>query len=277
MGLQPIEERQRISRFHFKKDAKLALAGRTLLQHAASTALNQPFGMILFGRTAEGKPYVKGPDDGRHVMPWYNLNLSHHGSWAVVAAEESCLVGTDVMTVKPQRMGEDAETFLNDFVDCLTGHEWNQIRKVGRDSNALLFAFFVFWALKESYIKAVGIGLGLSLTRIEFDVEEELLSSRPRDTHGILRRNAATMKLDGVTRSDWSFEVGQVDEEHVMAVACGPLSDAIGSFMQALRARAKLEEPPSRRGDIPGEVQLKYLEFHELLGQELGEAYGDGK
>jgi hypothetical protein len=52
------QERQRISRFRFGKDAKLALVGRLLLQHAACSALAQPFGMVDFARTKEGKPVI---------------------------------------------------------------------------------------------------------------------------------------------------------------------------------------------------------------------------
>ena len=39
--LTPVQERQRISRFRFRKDAKLALVGRLLLQHAACAGAGQ--------------------------------------------------------------------------------------------------------------------------------------------------------------------------------------------------------------------------------------------
>ena len=87
-----MQERNRISRFRFRKDAKLALVGRLLLQHTACTALGLPFGAADFARTKENKPFLAhakqcapttAPSSGRVDLSTYNLNLSHHGAWAV--------------------------------------------------------------------------------------------------------------------------------------------------------------------------------------------------
>eukprot|EP00960_Hanusia_phi_P053308 761979-Hanusia_phi.AAC.3 len=63
-----------------------------------------------------------------------------------------------------------------------------------------------------------------------------------------------------------------------MAVACGPLTAAIPSFMRELRGRSGDQEPPApQQEDTPGEVQLRIVEIRELLGRELGDAYEDAK
>jgi hypothetical protein len=53
------QERVRISKFHFIRDAKLALVGRLMLKAAACLILKpQPDEEITFLRTPEGKPYL---------------------------------------------------------------------------------------------------------------------------------------------------------------------------------------------------------------------------
>lgn len=267
------QERERISRFKFRKDAKLALVGRLLLQHAACSALGQPFGMADFGRTKERKPFLshttphgkgscccsrqnigerggQGPRNQEVPSEFchFNVNLSHHGSWVFLAADSKQLVGADVMTISPLRADEPPESFFRDFTNCLTCDEWNAVRSCEPFGPSALFrAFFVFWTLKESYIKAVGIGLGLDLMRIEFHVPMHLLlgevarggcdgSSKVRAAavEAALDVGAVKMSLDGAQRPDWTFEVGQLDAGHIIAVAGGPLEDAVPSFRDAL-------------------------------------------
>ena len=62
-----VQERQRISKFRFRKDAKLALVGRLLLQHTACAALGHPFGMVDFARTKEGKPVISPTTGSLHA------------------------------------------------------------------------------------------------------------------------------------------------------------------------------------------------------------------
>ena len=53
------QERERISRFHFVRDSKLALVGRLMLKAAACLILQpQPGEEVTFLRTPEGKPYL---------------------------------------------------------------------------------------------------------------------------------------------------------------------------------------------------------------------------
>lgn len=59
-------------------------------------------------------------------------------------------------------------------------------------------------ALKESFIKAIGTGLGFNLQRVEFH-----LTSEPVTPGRVLRRTK--MLLDEEEEEDWAFEVSPLE------------------------------------------------------------------
>lgn len=66
---------------------------------------------------------------------------------------------------------------------------------------------FALWSLKEAYTKAVGEGLSLDLKRLEFRFASPESFD---DVHGF---------LDGVPVDGWAFEILELDEGHLVAVA----------------------------------------------------------
>ena len=58
-----------------------------------------------------------------------------------------------------------------------TEYEWENITRNNSDHQQLV-EFYCLWCLKESFIKAVGIGLGFLLNRMEFHYigEEEVIA-----------------------------------------------------------------------------------------------------
>ncbi|RWS25141.1 aminoadipate-semialdehyde dehydrogenase-like protein, partial [Leptotrombidium deliense] len=52
------EERERISRFVFRRDFKQALIGRLMMRKCVSTAFSLPSNGITFGRSEKGKPIL---------------------------------------------------------------------------------------------------------------------------------------------------------------------------------------------------------------------------
>lgn len=216
------EEKDRVNRFRFMKDKKRSLVGRLLLRKMAKEASGHGADAadtdIQFQRTGERKPYVvRHPDDKFPKL--FNINLSHHGNWVVCSTHNFFLVGTDVMNYESPR-GESILNFLDTFDSSFTRVEWEQIKRP-EDDGAKLRQFYRFWALKESYIKAVGIGLGMELKNLEFFCE----------TDGAV----ASLKVKGVHQDRWKFHLYDVDEEHVIVVAYGPTIDAIGGLRTAMR------------------------------------------
>jgi phosphopantetheinyl transferase len=99
--------------------------------------------------------------------------------------------------------------------------------------------FFINWTLKESYIKAVGIGLGCDLQRLAFAIAVGDVSSLSQSCVG--GRFSIEFFLDNVHRPDWRFEVFDYPEQNaVLAVATGPLGDATQSFRELALRNVKI-------------------------------------
>ncbi|TKS81136.1 L-aminoadipate-semialdehyde dehydrogenase-phosphopantetheinyl transferase [Collichthys lucidus] len=176
--VQP-EERDRIGQFMFAKDAKSAM--------------------------------VRSDFDPE--PPAWSFNLSHQGDYAVLAAEQGLQVGVDIM--KTEMPGSSTVPgFFRIMTRQFTAYEWSVIQSAGSEHQQLA-TFYRHWALKESFIKAIGTGLGFNLQRVEFH-----LSSEPLTQGRTLR--LTKMHLDEEEEEDWMFEESLLDADHHVAVALGP-------------------------------------------------------
>ncbi|XP_038549724.1 L-aminoadipate-semialdehyde dehydrogenase-phosphopantetheinyl transferase [Micropterus salmoides] len=217
------EEKDRIGQFVFVKDAKSAMAGRLLLRRFVCERMGIPWSEIKLERSPRGKPYLAAPlkvspGSGPEPPAW-SFNLSHQGDYAVLAAELGMQVGVDIMnTVMPG--SSSVPEFFRIMTRQFTAYEWSVIQSAGSEHQQLA-AFYRHWALKESFIKAIGTGLGFNLQRVEFHLAPEPL------TQGLALRQTK-MHLDEEEEEDWIFEESLLDAEHHVAVALGP-ADKPGS------------------------------------------------
>lgn len=239
--IQP-EEKDRIGQFVFAKDAKSAMAGRLLLRRFVCEKMGIPWSEIRLERSPRGKPYLAAPlkvssDSG---LAW-SFNVSHQGDYAVLAAEQGMQVGVDIMkTTMPG--SSSVPEFFRIMTRQFTAYEWSIIQSAGSEHQQLA-AFYRHWALKESFIKAIGTGLGFNLQRVEFHLPTEPLT-QPR----ALRQTK--MHLDEEEEEDWIFEESLLDADHHVAVALGP-ADKLGSV-----------PPPS---SLPPPSTFTLLSFSELV------------
>ncbi|KAM9359464.1 L-aminoadipate-semialdehyde dehydrogenase-phosphopantetheinyl transferase [Symphorus nematophorus] len=216
------EEKDRIGQFVFAKDAKSAMAGRLLLRRFVCERMGIPWSEIRLERSPRGKPYLATPlkvsSDSDPEPPAWSFNLSHQGDYAVLAAEQGLQVGVDIMkTAMPG--SSSVPEFFRIMTRQFTAYEWSVIQSAGSEQQQLA-AFYRHWALKESFIKAIGTGLGFNLQRVEFH-----LSSEPLTQGRALRQTK--MHLDE-EEEDWIFEESLLDHDHHVAVALGP-ADKPGS------------------------------------------------
>ncbi|GAA6229144.1 L-aminoadipate-semialdehyde dehydrogenase-phosphopantetheinyl transferase [Lates japonicus] len=208
------EEKDRIGQFVFAKDAKSAMAGRLLLRRFVCERMGVPWSEIRLERSPRGKPYLAAPlkVSSHSGLPW-SFNLSHQGDYAVLAAEQGLQVGVDIM--KNTMPGSTSvPEFFRIMTRQFTAYEWSVIQSAGSEHQQLA-AFYRHWALKESFIKAIGTGLGFNLQRVEFH-----LSSEPLTQGQALRQTK--MHLDEEEEEDWIFEESLLDVDHHVAVALGP-------------------------------------------------------
>lgn len=74
--------------------------------------------------------------------------------------------------------------------------------------NEALSRFFLIWTIKEAYTKAIGLGLGFDLRRIECDIPTN------------------TVMVDGVLATQWQFETCRVTvEEDVYQITVAQFMD----------------------------------------------------
>lgn len=227
MQLLPPHEQDKVARFLFAKDQRLALASRVLQRRLISTVscCSMPLAKIDIQRTPENKPYWRRDASqlvGTHALPaTWNYNVSHHGHVVAIASHPHRLVGVDVVQLseRPSARTSPAD-FFRAFKSHFTPCEWSYIygssasasasddAAIDDDDDDPFTRFYRLWSLKEAYIKAVGIGLGFKLLRAEFSLNDTAQSWE--------------LRLDGALASDWTFECAQLDATHLVTVALGP-------------------------------------------------------
>ena len=242
-------DRAKVQSFVFPDDQKRALVS-IFMQRAAvrhHLQLNNDAAYVIH-RTPENKPYALATSSS--VGHW-NYSVSHHGRYVCLAAHPWRLVGADVVDylTRPAalRLGS-VEQYLGMFEKYLDPREVAAVRaEPTEDSQFLLF--FVTWALKEAYVKAVGLGLKYPLRNVCFTIvysdayKEAVKRSRLGRAGGAgtgdtsspvwaALRGTATAVVGGEPRPDWWFEFVGLDRRHLLAVAEGPLEDATESYQR---------------------------------------------
>ena len=150
------EARQRrIDRLRFPGDRRRSLGAGVLLRMALAEA-GVDEAIFVYGE--HGKPRLAG-DPGVH------FNLSHAGDRAMCVIS-SCRVGCDVER-RGRRGVQVAERFF-------APAEYKRLMAEPEEARDVLFTRF--WALKESFLKATGLGLTLPLGAFAIDLDGEQIT-----------------------------------------------------------------------------------------------------
>lgn len=151
-----LERRQKIDRLRFEKDKKLSLAAELLRKKAfALNGIRE--GRIIIGEN--GKPYLEGED-----AVYFNLSHSEEKVMCVISDREA---GCDVEYMKTPNY-KVAEWFLTEKErEMLDRFETEEEKRT---------LFYRFWTLKESFVKAVGLGMQIDLKAFHFSFHEDTVS-----------------------------------------------------------------------------------------------------
>jgi len=147
------EERDRAARFQFERDRRAYALSRSALRAvlAASLGLKPDRLELVYG--LQGKPHL-APHHGSGEL---HFNLSHSGTWALIALARGAAVGVDVEHIRPvNEFAQIAERFF-------APTERAAIERHRADQQ--LRAFFRVWTRKEACLKATGRGLWVDLHR----------------------------------------------------------------------------------------------------------------
>ena len=199
------EERARHRRFHCERERRLFLATRGLVRTVLSNYAQVAPADWRFATSQRGKPHISTPA----VAPSIHFNLSHTPgliTCAVTVAHD--MIGVDAECI--DRPGEVMRIADRHFAI----REARRLRSLPPEQQRR--QFFSYWTLKESYVKATGLGLALPLNRFAL-----LLDDGP--DIGI-----AFDQQPGSHPSRWRFALIAASSHHVVAVcadtAGAPLS-----------------------------------------------------
>lgn len=148
------EKRRRIEKFIHKADAYRTLLADAIVRRQLAEWLQLDAAAITFSSNAYGKPFAVQAT-GLH------FNTTHSERWvAAVFNENPC--GIDVEHIK----SSDPLALAKRYFSRL---EYEAIQT----SREQVKAFYTYWSMKESYIKALGLGLSKELASFSVHIGDD--------------------------------------------------------------------------------------------------------
>jgi 4'-phosphopantetheinyl transferase len=154
------KELARAGQFRFQADRRDYIAAHALLRVALSRFADVAPKDWRFIADANGKPRIINPAFSESL----DFSLSHTRGLVACAVTRSIAVGVDVERIHHL---DDMLTLAKRFFSPSEATELERL-----SPNLRLRRFFDLWTLKESYIKARGLGLSLPLSKFSFQVAE---------------------------------------------------------------------------------------------------------
>ena len=160
------DEEIRAKRFRADSIQRQFIVTRGALRHILSSYLDETPEELTFETAVNGKPRI-APTDG-HENLW-GFNVSHSGEIAVVALCRDSEVGVDIEAIRENLdwKGIAKRFFSEDEQNYIFSLE--AIERLG--------AFYRCWTRKESFIKALGLGVPSGLDRFSVDASVGIAAS----------------------------------------------------------------------------------------------------
>jgi 4'-phosphopantetheinyl transferase len=192
MTALPDAERTRYERFKHERSAHEFLVGRLLVRQWLAALTGHRPNDWQFVEGFRGRPEIAGP------VTSLRFNLAHSGG--VVA----CIVTDN------RDAGVDVEDLGRRLVEPDLWHRYCAPSEVAdieaQPAEARHHRFLTYWTLKEAYLKAIGLGIGVHLADIAFHLSAGDPTIHFHDS------------LAG-TSTDWAFGMTQVSEQFLVSWA----------------------------------------------------------
>ncbi len=157
--LMTADEREKVSRFRFEKDRHTSVVTRALVRTSLSRYADVSPEDWRFVANQYGRPEIDEPREARALR----FNLSHTDGLVVCLVSRGRDVGVDV---EDRTRGGNLLDVADRFFSPL---EVKALRALPLEEQ--MDRFFLYWTLKESYIKARGMGLSISLSAFSFELD----------------------------------------------------------------------------------------------------------
>ncbi|KAK3841398.1 MAG: 4'-phosphopantetheinyl transferase superfamily [Linnemannia gamsii] len=233
LNFLPKIECDRLLQFRLEDDMRRALIGRLMIHAFFAAYHGCRWDKLVFSRSEANKPILLQPEHLTRV----SFNISHHGDWVILVGDTSLestfRLGVDVMDFQEQVPGESFDTFSACFLDQFTADEVAFMKNAPADPSSptgtgpQLKRFYRMWCLKESIVKALGVGIDFNLKSFEFDVQDDEETTKPTlSTRIQVHEPSPEFPEEG-----WSFEEALLDADHCYAIAAQSEMEGSGHIM----------------------------------------------
>jgi 4'-phosphopantetheinyl transferase len=160
MAVLSSEERERYDRLRIDREKRRFLISHAALRGVLSSYAARPPAEWAFELNAHGKPFVAPEQNPEGLL----FNLSHSADAALVAVASGLVeLGVDI---EFHRQGRRLEQLARrNFAPA----EVRALETAAPSERAAMF--YDFWSLKESFVKARGMGLSMSLRSFAFSLD----------------------------------------------------------------------------------------------------------
>jgi len=164
-------EKQKVDKYIFEKDQLNCLVTRALLRFVLSAYTDEDPEYFEFVENGFGKPLLK---PGCIEMP-IKFNISHSSGITACALVIDSEIGIDVENYRRAVDLDIADRFFSKY-------ESEQLHRSPETERQSLF--FDLWTLKESYIKARGMGLSIGLDKFSFRIDHSNIDIKFHESLG---------------------------------------------------------------------------------------------
>ena len=167
---------EHVHEYKFQKDIKFALISQIIIRHSLNLLLDAKWTEIKIEKNSHGRPHYVNEITKELV----DFNVSHNGDYlacvACVSSDTNFKVGVDIMQVLAADQEKRYLRMKRIIKKYFSLDEQDYIESRA-NSNAKFQAAMRIWALKESYVKSLGMGIGFDIRRINLKIPSEFPST----------------------------------------------------------------------------------------------------